>query len=162
MKKCDYSIGFIRWNASYLIDGEHMLPWRRFPIIAPTHFTLKMKINKRKKKGRQVGGLLVSLKVHEMHDININATENYSRLWIIQQLRYLYYKFTIQKVCRYFYPRSVLFSYCLLFLFLCIVSYVISTFIIYSEILKQTKSQINSTTTTVYRCLYTPPYVGHV
>jgi|LakMenEpi03Aug12_release.lakeMendotaPanAssembly.Ray.scaffolds.fasta_scaffold456109_2 hypothetical protein len=74
--------------------------------------------------------LLVSLKVHEMHDININATENYSRLGIIQQLRYLNYKFPIQKVCRYFYPTSVLLSFCLFFLFSCIVSYVISTFII--------------------------------
>jgi|LakMenEpi03Aug12_release.lakeMendotaPanAssembly.Ray.scaffolds.fasta_scaffold333932_1 hypothetical protein len=47
IKNVDDSIGFyLVKRLLYLIDGEHLLPWRRFPIIAPTlptHFTLKRK-----------------------------------------------------------------------------------------------------------------------
>jgi hypothetical protein len=47
IKNVDDSIGFYSVKRLlYLIDGEHLLPWRRFPIIAPTlptHFTLKSK-----------------------------------------------------------------------------------------------------------------------
>ena len=47
---------------------------------APDALYTEKEINKRKKTTTGGWALLVSLKVHEMHDINIDATENYLRL----------------------------------------------------------------------------------